>query len=87
MPNSKGRSVLVGHTCAGMILQDDLAPVGHLIFPELSVRYEGHFRLNFSLYERLKSTGDGHTHDEACSASSSGDEHFAYRLEVKSKVL
>lgn len=87
MPNSKGRSVLVGHTCAGMVLQDDSAPVGHFTFPDLSVRYGDHFRLSFSLYERIKSTGDSHTRDEACSASSPGDEHFAYRLEVKSKVL
>lgn len=87
MPNSKGKSVLVGHTFAGMVLHDDCAPVGHFTFPGLSVRYEDHFRLSFSLYERVKSTGDSHPRDEACSASSPGDEHFAHRLEVKSKVL
>ena len=87
MRNPKGRSVLFGHTCAGMVLQGDPAPVGYFTFPDLSVRYEGPFRLNFNLYERIKGTGDSYTRDEACNASSPGEEHFAYRLEVKSKVL
>lgn len=87
MPDSKGRGVLVRDTCAGMVLQEDPSLVGHFTFPGLSVRYEDHFRLSFSLYERVKSTGDSHTRDEACSASSQGHEHFAHRLEVKSRVL
>lgn len=87
MRNPKGRSVLVGQTCAGMVLQGDPAPVGYFTFPDLSVRCKGHFRLSFNLYERIKDTGDSSTRDEACSASSPGEEHFTYRLEVKSKVL
>ena len=51
-------TVLTGTPVAGMVYLDRPSPAGYFIFPDLSVRHEGVYRLSFSLYEELKSEKD-----------------------------
>lgn len=46
--------VLTGTAVAGMAYLDRPKPAGYFIFPDLSVRHEGKYRLSFNLYEELK---------------------------------
>ena len=46
--------VLTGTPVAGMAYLDRPKPAGYFIFPDLSVRHEGKYRLSFNLYEELK---------------------------------
>lgn len=50
--------VLTGVPVAGVAYLDRPAPAGYFIFPDLSVRHEGLYRLNFSLYEEVKDPKD-----------------------------
>ncbi|TGZ76542.1 hypothetical protein EX30DRAFT_312319, partial [Ascodesmis nigricans] len=45
--------VLTGVPVSGMAYLDRPAPAGYFIFPDLSVRHEGSYRLRFSLYEHI----------------------------------
>ncbi|KAK3671681.1 velum formation-related protein [Recurvomyces mirabilis] len=82
VPESKQQlTVLTGTPVAGMVYLDRPIPAGYFIFPDLSVRHEGKYRLSFSLYEELKDVGD----DDGTGAASSGDAHVTHRLEVKSE--
>ncbi|EME47645.1 velvet-like regulatory protein [Dothistroma septosporum NZE10] len=75
--------VLTGTPVAGMVYLDRPTPAGYFIFPDLSVRHEGEYRLSFSLYEELKNPKDEDKPEEACDAAG-GDAHVTHRLEVKS---
>lgn len=68
---------------AGMVYLDRPSPAGYFIFPDLSVRHEGVYRLSFSLYEELKNLGDEDKIDDS-RAGTPGDAHVTHRLEVKS---
>ena len=87
--------VLTGMPVAGMAYLDRPTPGGYFIFPDLSVRHEGKFRLSFNLYEELKESKD----EDVESAHSSPEtkdikpprnpgippkNHVFWRLEVKS---
>ncbi|RAL11135.1 sexual development activator VeA [Aspergillus homomorphus CBS 101889] len=50
--------VLTGVPVAGVAYLDRPAPAGYFIFPDLSVRHEGLYRLSFHLYEETKETKD-----------------------------
>ena len=80
--------VLTGTPVAGMAYLDRPNPAGYFIFPDLSVRHEGKYRLAFSLYEELKEHKDADK-DESPSAKTTNPgtpngSHVSYRLEVKS---
>ncbi|KAF2238469.1 hypothetical protein EV356DRAFT_440647 [Viridothelium virens] len=80
--------VLTGTPVAGMAYLDRPAPAGYFIFPDLSVRHEGKYRLAFSLYEELKEPKDADK-DESPAAQTTNpgapnSSHVSYRLEVKS---
>ncbi|EMC96285.1 hypothetical protein BAUCODRAFT_467987 [Baudoinia panamericana UAMH 10762] len=79
-------TVLTGTPVAGMVYLDRPEPAGYFIFPDLSVRHEGKYRLSFSLYEELKDVKDD-TKSEASGirAGSPADAHVTHRLEVKSE--
>ncbi|KAL1955764.1 hypothetical protein VTO42DRAFT_8084 [Malbranchea cinnamomea] len=51
--------VLTGVPVAGIAYLDRPSQAGYFIFPDLSVRHEGLYRLNFSLYEGVKDPKDG----------------------------
>lgn len=50
--------VLTGVPVAGIAYLDRPIQAGYFIFPDLSVRHEGRYRLNFNLYEELKEKDD-----------------------------
>jgi len=84
--DSSRATVLTGTPVAGMVYLDRPEPAGYFIFPDLSVRHEGKYRLGFSLYEELKeikdidradgTTVNGQGPEEAC---------VTHRLEVRSQ--
>lgn len=93
--NNASFPVLTGMPVAGMAYLDRPAPGGYFIFPDLSVRHEGKFRLSFNLFEELKESKD----EDPEPARSSPDtkdikppratgtapkNHALWRLEVKS---
>ena len=101
-PMAKGRlpqptptfPVLTGSPVAGMAYLDRPSPAGYFIFPDLSVRHEGMYRLSFSLFEELKETKDSDVEppegspkarDELLSSHPMAPRaHVHFRLEVKS---
>ncbi|KAF7714092.1 Developmental and secondary metabolism regulator VeA-like protein [Penicillium ucsense] len=50
--------VLTGVPVAGVAYLDRPSQAGYFIFPDLSVRHEGRFRLSFHLYEEIKDVKD-----------------------------
>ena len=50
--------VLTGCPVAGIAYLDRPSQAGYFIFPDLSVRHEGRYRLNFNLYEEIKDAKD-----------------------------
>ena len=80
--------VLTGTPVAGMVYLERPRPAGYFIFPDLSVRHEGKYRLSFNLYEELKEDKDEDRIDEdidSAKARGLGDAHVQQRLEVKSQ--
>ncbi|EWC43526.1 hypothetical protein DRE_07488 [Drechslerella stenobrocha 248] len=69
--------VLTGVPVSGMAYLDRPAPAGYFIFPDLSVRHEGKYRLHFALYEECKEEDDR--------MAMNGQDVTHFRLEVKSK--
>ncbi|KAF2711174.1 hypothetical protein K504DRAFT_375738 [Pleomassaria siparia CBS 279.74] len=79
--------VLTGTPVAGMAYLDRPSPAGYFIFPDLSVRHEGKYRLSFALYEELKDPKDMDPEDRStmgAHAHAGVDAHVSHRLEVKS---
>ncbi|KAK5118566.1 hypothetical protein LTR85_008031 [Meristemomyces frigidus] len=76
-------TVLTGTPVAGMVYLDRPTPAGYFIFPDLSVRHEGVYRLSFSLYEELKEPKDIDKTDDG-SRPATPEAHVTHRLEVKS---
>lgn len=101
-PIAKGRlpvvpptfPVLTGSPVAGMAYLDRPNPAGYFIFPDLSVRHEGLYRLSFSLFEELKEDKDADVEPPGGSPKSKDKllssnpmaprAHVHFRLEVKS---
>ena len=87
--------VLTGTPVAGMAYLDRPKPAGYFIFPDLSVRHEGNYRLSFNLYEELKEPdkdadvgapeGSPNTRQRHLANNPNGPHNFVhFRLEVKS---
>lgn len=76
--------VLTGTPVAGMVYLDRPKQAGYFIFPDLSVRHEGKYRLSFSLFEELKNNRDEDKATEESKPNVAGDAHVSNRLEVKS---
>ncbi|KAI7496693.1 hypothetical protein KC367_g6517 [Hortaea werneckii] len=77
-------TVLTGTPVAGLVYLDRPSPAGYFIFPDLSVRHEGVYRLSFSLYEELKLPEDEDKAGDLSRPDTSSDAHVTHRLEVKS---
>jgi hypothetical protein len=78
---------------AGMAYLDRPTQAGYFIFPDLSVRHEGKFRLSFNLYEELKEAKDmdpegtvplAPSHEGNGMMRGNTVAHVHFRLEVKS---
>jgi hypothetical protein len=85
--------VLTGMPVSGMAYLDRPSEAGYFIFPDLSVRHEGKYRLSFNLYEETKEAKDGDAETskdqkpKVPSGPASPDSSFDWRLEVKSNVF
>ncbi|KAF1353545.1 velvet factor-domain-containing protein [Delphinella strobiligena] len=86
VPQDAARAtVLTGTPVAGMVYLDRPEPAGYFIFPDLSVRHEGKYRLGFSLYEELKDTKDSdRVDDNGLKTQGLGQAEVTHRLEVRS---
>ncbi|KAL8991902.1 MAG: hypothetical protein Q9169_007550 [Polycauliona sp. 2 TL-2023] len=91
-PTPQPMPVLTGMPVAGMAYLDRPDPAGYFIFPDLSVRHEGKYRLNFNLYEEIKEPKDEDATPPTSTASAdkplagpmSPQAHVHFRLEVRS---
>ena len=81
--DQKSLTVLTGTPVSGMVLLDRPSPAGYFIFPDLSVRHEGKYRLSFSVYEELKNAND--EDDDYSKQNGPASPHVTHRLEVKSE--
>ena len=88
--------VLTGMPVAGMAYLDRPNPAGYFIFPDLSVRHEGKYRLSFNLYEEVKEAKDadaeppvGHPEHpkepDGKAGAMAPSAHVHFRLEVRSE--
>ncbi|KAF7914476.1 uncharacterized protein EAF01_000882 [Botrytis porri] len=83
--------VLTGMPVSGMAYLDRPNEAGYFIFPDLSVRHEGQYKLSFNLYEETKEDKDTdiETSNETSmrkmsSAASAAESSFDWRMELKS---
>lgn len=93
-PAQNSTPVLTGAPVAGMVYLDRPTPAGYFIFPDLSVRHEGMYRLSFSLYEDVKEDKDADRepsqNGQSCNNSTGESNslapraHVHFRLEVRS---
>ncbi|PHH75799.1 hypothetical protein CDD80_2048 [Ophiocordyceps camponoti-rufipedis] len=80
-PTAANPPILTGVPASGMAYLDRPAEAGYFIFPDLSVRHEGYFRLSFSLFETTKEERDFDLHP------SDGDlpPGVDWRMEIKTQ--
>lgn len=89
-PAANSPPVLTGMPVSGMAYLDRPQEAGYFLFPDLSVRHEGRYRLTFNLYEETKEEADKDI-DSADSKPSTPDYtpatggSFDFRMEVKSQ--
>jgi hypothetical protein len=81
-PTQPSFPVLTGTPVAGMAYLDRPAPAGYFIFPDLSVRHEGKYRLSFALFENLSEVKDLDPDDP--DVIFDGNHFVTHRAEVKS---
>jgi hypothetical protein len=92
-PQQAGIPVLTGMPVSGMAYLDRPSQAGYFIFPDLSVRHEGSYKLSFNLYEETKDEKDQDAEPTVDSpakpATVPGTAHgsFDWRLEVKSATF
>ncbi|KAL9082345.1 MAG: hypothetical protein Q9159_006496, partial [Coniocarpon cinnabarinum] len=77
-------AVLTGAPAVGISYLDRPEPAGYFIFPDLSVRHEGQYRLKFTLWEAMK---DSHDADAQTLGLESIDSCYHNRCEVKSAAF
>ncbi|KAI8630871.1 hypothetical protein F5Y19DRAFT_37731 [Xylariaceae sp. FL1651] len=77
--------VLTGFPVSGCCYLDRPDPAGYFLFPDLSVRHEGRYRLVFSLYELIK---NAHDLDRDAPEPDSGDTQLptdaCHRMDLRS---
>lgn len=81
--------VLTGTPVAGMVYLDRPQQAGYFIFPDLSVRHEGTYRLSFNLYEELKDLKDADrkVEDQDFNVGSGSGPHVTHRMEIFSQAF
>lgn len=92
-PSPQQIPVLTGMPVSGMAYLDRPSEAGYFIFPDLSVRHEGRYKLSFNLYEETKDEKDtdaeqsieNQSKPSLIGATPNGS--FDWRLEVKSAAF
>ncbi|KAG9246106.1 velvet factor-domain-containing protein [Calycina marina] len=85
--NNNAVPVLTGMPVSGMAYLDRPKEAGYFIFPDLSVRHEGQYKLSFNLYEQTVQDVDHSVEPQSDIPDVPGeaaDSSFDWRLEVKS---
>lgn len=77
--------ILTGVPVSGMAYLDRPAEAGYFIFPDLSVRHEGYYRLSFSLYETCKDESDADASTEMPDPGASLG--VDWRMEIKTRAF
>lgn len=79
--------VLTGMPVSGMAYLDRPSEAGYFIFPDLSVRHEGMYRLSFNLYEEMREGESEQQSEKSRPVNGPGapDASFDWRMEVKSQ--
>lgn len=92
-PQPQQPPVLTGVPVAGVAYLDRPDPAGYFIFPDLSVRHEGWYRLSFNLYEATKLECDKDEQEEPAFGhrlrgppmeAGEPEQYLQWRLDVKS---
>jgi hypothetical protein len=88
-PAANSPPVLTGMPVSGMAYLDRPQEAGYFLFPDLSVRHEGRYRLTFNLYEETKEEEDKDVDSTDSKPvlpgmSSATGGSFDFRMEVKS---
>ncbi|KAI1435628.1 velvet factor-domain-containing protein [Xylaria sp. CBS 124048] len=83
-PAATSPPVLTGFPVSGCCYLDRPDPAGYFLFPDLSVRHEGRYRLVFSLYELVKNAGDLDRDAPEPEAGGSFPSDACHRLDLKS---
>lgn len=88
-PAANQPPVLTGMPVSGMAYLDRPSEAGYFLFPDLSVRHEGRYRLTFNLYEETKEDKDKDPDTPDTNIVASGFANatggsFDFRMEVKS---
>ncbi|QSZ33123.1 hypothetical protein DSL72_002709 [Monilinia vaccinii-corymbosi] len=85
--------VLTGMPVSGMAYLDRPNEAGYFIFPDLSVRHEGQYKLSFNLYEETKEDKDTDIEStnessmrktSSAAAAAAAESSFDWRMELKS---
>ncbi|KAI1179678.1 velvet factor-domain-containing protein [Nemania sp. FL0916] len=80
--------VLTGFPVSGCCYLDRPDPAGYFLFPDLSVRHEGRYRLVFSLYELIKNEGDlDRDAPEAEAGAAQLPTDACHRMDIKSNAF
>lgn len=92
-PPQQPPPVLTGMPVSGMAYLDRPTEAGYFIFPDLSVRHEGRYKLSFNLYEQTKREHDldaepsPEGQSKVPNGPESPDSSFDFRMEVKSSTF
>ncbi|KAK4194518.1 velvet factor-domain-containing protein [Triangularia verruculosa] len=89
-PAANTPPVLTGMPVSGMAYLDRPTEAGYFLFPDLSVRHEGRYRLTFNLYEETKEDKDkdpqsDNSPPEGQSSNAAMGGSFDFRMEIKSQ--
>lgn len=84
-PASTTAPVLTGVPVSACCYLDRPSPAGYFLFPDLSVRHEGRYKLIFRLYERNKDSQDLNPMDQVDSMEDDDGLFFTFLNEVKSQ--
>ena len=83
-PAANTPPVLTGMPVSGMAYLDRPQEAGYFLFPDLSVRHEGRYRLTFNLYEQTKEEKDMDKEPSESKLACDLPESFDWRMEVQS---
>lgn len=82
-PSANTPPVLTGMPVSGMAYLDRPKLAGYFLFPDLSVRHEGRYKLTFNLYEETKEDKDKDPEDPTCPQDGSPGS-FDFRMAIQS---
>ncbi|EGO56523.1 hypothetical protein NEUTE1DRAFT_123038 [Neurospora tetrasperma FGSC 2508] len=82
-PSANTPPVLTGMPVSGMAYLDRPKLAGYFLFPDLSVRHEGRYKLTFNLYEETKEDKDKDP-EEPNAPQDGSPGSFDFRMDIKS---